>query len=1085
MSSKVSVKAHQQVIPTYLPKEPNRLPMFFEHKPYQGASGRLYPLPYSDGITDEKKDVSYEVFTIENEYVKTQVLPQLGGKILRGYDKIGKYDFIYYNEVVKPALVGLAGAWISGGIEFNFPQHHRPTTFLPLEAVAEENADGGATVWSGEVEPFGRMRGQAGITVDPGRSYIRAKIRVYNRTSVPQVFMWWANLAVPVNANTRTIFPPDVEWVNDHDRRAVIQWPVAKGVFRTARPFDYGEGTDLSRYDSVRVPSSFLISQGQTEYDFVASYDSGIQKGIAAIGNHHEIPGKKMWTWGHGEFGEMWCANLTDENGPYIELMTGAYTDNQPDFTWLQPYETREFEQYWYPIRDIGDVKSATVDAACNLERRKDGLFFGFQTTGTFENCAVELRRGETVLFSDTKTLTPAESYCRTVADDGGSMEGLRLILRDAAGRTLVSYQPPVRGNKKPIEVRQPVARPREIGTIEELYLNGLHLEQYKQHNYDPKDYYGEALRRDPDDARCNTAMGRLQLKDGEFEKAVASLDRAIRRLTCRNQHPADTEALYLKGIALCYLGREKEAYDTLYRAAWSYTHRSSAYFKLAALDMKNGAYADAAEKLEVSYGLNRGHLRALDLKACALHLLGRDEEAAALLKNVMETDKLDLWSRFEYFFLTGTDTQIREIFGKKPENYLDVVCDYLEAGLTERALQVMELVGCGSRLTAYYKAYCLHFLGKDTADALKEAAAVSADYCFPSRLEDIAVLRFVSAEAPADAEACYELGDLYYDRKRYAEAMECWRETVRRDAKHAGAYRNLALGAFDKCGDGRSAKLCMEKAMALSDDPRLLLEYQQLLKNLNAAPEERLAVYDRYPAQLAQRDDCYLDRIVLLCQVGEYKKAIDLAAVKRFHIYEGGEGKLTKQHAWMHVLYGNELAADGKAAEAEQAYLNGISMPKSYGEAKTFFNQEAHIYYYLGKLLTKQGRQAEAVRAYEEASVYKAAVSELSLFRALALQELGRYDEAEAVLEEMLTAGKDSLANKDRRSYYGVGSPSPMPFEDDIEKQNTVSGHILCGFALLGKGQKLQAEREIAAAAALEPYNFAIYAFSQIEKTL
>ena len=116
---KVTVEKKKRSIPTYVPRAPHDLPMFFENKPYQGASGRIYPIPYSDGISDEKTDVDYEVFTVENEYVKTEVVPALGGKILRGLDKIGNYDFIYYNEVVKPALVGIAGPWISGGIEFN------------------------------------------------------------------------------------------------------------------------------------------------------------------------------------------------------------------------------------------------------------------------------------------------------------------------------------------------------------------------------------------------------------------------------------------------------------------------------------------------------------------------------------------------------------------------------------------------------------------------------------------------------------------------------------------------------------------------------------------------------------------------------------------------------------------------------------------------------------------------------------------------------------------------------------------------------------------------------------------------------
>ena len=1082
MSKKVITRKQRQIIPTYVPKKPNDLPMFFEKKPYQGASGRLYPLPYSDGITDEKQDVSYEVYTLENEYVKTQVLPAIGGKILRGYDKTGDYDFIYHNEVIKPALVGLAGAWISGGIEFNFPQHHRPTTFMPLEATLEESPDGGATVWTGEVEPFYRMRGAAGITLDPGRSYIKAKIRVYNRTDLPQIFMWWANLAVPVNENTRTIFPPDVEWVNDHDRRAVIEWPIAKGVYKTARPFDSGAGTDLSRYDSVKVPSSFLVSQGQSDMDFVAGYDSGIQKGIVTTADHHIAPGKKMWTWGHGDFGEMWCSNLTDENGPYIELMTGVYTDNQPDFTWLQPYETREFEQYWYAIHDIGDVKNATMDAAMNMEQRGGELFIGFNVTGVFPGCQVLVTDGGETVFSETADLSPETAYLKTIPLAGRDFSSLTVSLLDAGGKALVSYRPYTRGQKKPIEVRKPVVRPSEMKTVEELYLNGYHLEQYKQHNFDPRDYYREGLRRDPGDIRCNTAMARLALKDGKFDECVNHCDVAIARLTSRNQHPTDTESFYLKGVALCYLGKTAEACDVLHRAGWNYSHRSAAYYKLAALDCAAGRYCDAIEKAGVSYGLNAGHLRARNLEAAALRRLGRKAEAEAIARNNMRADSLDLWSRFEYLFLTGKDTGIAEIFGQKPENFLDVVCDYLEAGLFEDALRVLNLAGNDYPLFSYYRAYCLGQCGREFTQDLLRAAHLETGTCFPSRLQDIEILNFAIRHNPDDSNACYYLGSLYYDRFRYEEAILCWEEAVRREPKHAKALRNLSLAYFDKRGDYASARVCMEKAMEYKPDPRLLFEYQQLLKNSNVSPRERLAVYEKHPDLLAERDDCYLDQIVLLCLQGDYKEAIRRAAVKHFHIYEGGEGNLTKQHAWMHVLYGNELAANGQADEAEKIYHAGVNMPKSYGEAKTFFNQEAHIYYYLGRLLETKGQQDAAQKAYGEASVYKAAVSELSLFRALALRKLSRFSEANAVLAEMLSSGDSLIADKDLRTYYGVGSPCPMPFEYDVEKQNLVNGHILRGYALLGLGKREQAETEIAAAARLDPYNFRIYSYHQIK---
>ena len=1087
----VTVSKQVQLIPTYIPKAPNDLPMFFENKPYQGASGRLYPLPYSDGISDQKTDVRYEVYSLENEYIKTEILPQIGGKILRAYDKKEKYDFFYHNEVIKPALVGLAGAWISGGIEFNFPQHHRPTTFMPAEADVEKNDDGSITVWVGEVEPFYRMRGMAGITVEPGKSYIKARVRIYNRTPQQQRFMWWANMAFPANHNTRTVFPPDVEWVNDHDRRTVIGWPVARGIYKTARPFNYGDGTDLSRYDSVVVPSSFLVSQGQSDMDFISGYDEGVQKGVVSVSNHYISPGKKMWTWGHGDFGAMWCSNLTDNNGPYIELMTGVYTDNQPDFTWIAPYETKEFEQYWYPIHDIGIVKNATVDAAINFEKRKDAVYIGINVTGKYPSSHIYIEDKEhRRIFEDTADLSPEASYERHISFDDiykttdNSFEELTAFLTDQEGHVLVDYKPYVRGSKKPIEPRKPVLRPSEIPTVEELYINGYHLEQYKQHNYQSKDYYLEGLRRDPGDIRCNTSMSRLALKNGEFEECITYADKAIERLTLRNEHPTDTEALYLKGVALFYLQKYKKAYDTLYRAAWNYTHRSAAHYIMALIDCQEKKFESALSHLDISYGLNKGHVQALNLRAAILRKMGKEDEAINLLHSVQLIDRLDLWSRYELQFNHET-AEIHEIFDKKPENYLDVVCDYMNAGFYDEALSVLDDMNMSYPLFDYYRAYILSRLEKEFIPSLRTAAEAETGTCFPSRLMDIFVLQFAIANNKADANAYYYLGCLYYDRFRYDDAVACWEKCIAANPKHAKALRNLGLAYFDKKGDAKSARICLEKALEYKHDPRLLFEYQQLLKNSNTPVDERLDVYEKYSDLLDKRDDCYLDEIVIYCMKHEYARAIDMAKHRHFHIYEGGEGKLTKQHSWMYVLYANQKLQEGDQEAAEKLYKDGFVIPKSYGEAKTYFNQEAHLCYYLGLLQEEQGRKEDAVHSFEEGAVDKSTVSELSMFRALCLQKLNRFTEAEAVLKEMLAVGKDKIRNCDRRSYYGVGSPCPMPFEYDIRKENTVSGHILSAYAYLGLGDVVQADEEISAAAAADPYNFLIYAFHQVKKTL
>ena len=133
LTHRAEIREENVLIPTYGCGKPDRNPMFLEKRVYQGSSGKVYPLPVIDRIEDTKEEKSYRAVFLENDYLMVMVLPELGGRIQRALDKTNGYDFVYYNEVIKPALVGLTGPWISGGIEFNWPQHHRPTTFAPTD----------------------------------------------------------------------------------------------------------------------------------------------------------------------------------------------------------------------------------------------------------------------------------------------------------------------------------------------------------------------------------------------------------------------------------------------------------------------------------------------------------------------------------------------------------------------------------------------------------------------------------------------------------------------------------------------------------------------------------------------------------------------------------------------------------------------------------------------------------------------------------------------------------------------------------------------------------------------------------------
>ncbi|MGL4326162.1 MAG: DUF5107 domain-containing protein, partial [Tannerellaceae bacterium] len=263
MNNQVSIHEEVVEILTYRTDTPEILPMFLEKRVYQGSSGVVYPYPVIEKIEDTPELQPYKAIFIENKYIKIMILPELGGRVQMAYDKIGERHFIYYNSVIKPALVGLTGPWISGGIEFNWPQHHRPSTFMPIDYSIETCEDGSKIVWVNERERMFHQKGMAGFKLSPDRAVLEIQGRVSNPTPLPQTFLWWANPAVKVNDHYQSVFPGDVTAVYDHGRRDVSTYPIATGTYYK---MDYSAGVDISRYKNIPVPTSFMAVE--SEYNF-------------------------------------------------------------------------------------------------------------------------------------------------------------------------------------------------------------------------------------------------------------------------------------------------------------------------------------------------------------------------------------------------------------------------------------------------------------------------------------------------------------------------------------------------------------------------------------------------------------------------------------------------------------------------------------------------------------------------------------------------------------------------------------------------------------------------------------------------
>jgi tetratricopeptide (TPR) repeat protein len=1105
--AQVQVRVEELVLPTYLPAAPDKNPMFLEKRVYQGSSGKVYPLPFTDRISEKPVERKWKAIWIENEFIRALVLPEIGGRIHALQDKANGYDALYNQHVIKPALVGLAGPWISGGIEFNWPQHHRPATFLPVDFKIEEHPDGAVTIWCSDHDPMARMKGMHGVCLHPGKAYLELKVRAYNRTAFTQTFLWWANVATRVHEQYQSFFPPDVDCVADHARRSMSEFPLceghyygvnygargAKGIPENEQPRqfipphcsdkrkgkiagsdcpDYA-ANDLSFYANIPVPTSYMCMGSR--HDFFGGYDYKAQAGIVHYASHHISPGKKQWTWGNHDFGYAWDRNLTDpdasgEYGPYIEIMAGVYTDNQPDFSFLQPGETKTWSQYWYPIQKIGPAQLANLEAAISL-RLKNGIArLGVFVTSPQPGSLVTLSAKGKTIARFTRELAPAKPLVEEVRIPRRVTEmELRVTVADSTGRELISYQPEPRVRTDLPSAASEPRLPENISSADELFITGLHLEQYRHATRCPSLYWREALRRDPLDSRCNNALGLWHLRRGEFAEAEKLFRQAICRLTLRNGNPADGEAFYNLGLCLRYLGRDESAYDAFYKSVWNQAWMSAGYHALAEIDCKRAAWSVALDHLERSLRFNTDNTRARNLKVLVLRKLNRNDEAATLLSQTLTLDPLDWWARHLNGERVGCDLQAR----------LDIAHDFARAGFFGEAAQLLKdfdtAASVGSNLPdqslgalplVFYTLGWLHQRIGDLKSARREfqrAAEAPPDYCFPARLEEIEILRSAMDANPADSRAPYYLGNLLYDRRRHLEAIALWERSVKLNHRFSVAWRNLGLGYFNIFKKPRRARTAYERAFRANPaDARLLFEQDQLWKRMGEKPQKRLQQLEKYALLVQQRDDLTVELCALYNQTGQHVKAMQLVNSRIFQPWEGGEGGPLGQHARAQLALGRAAFAHRDFQNARAYFEYALTSPHNLGEAKHPLANQSDIHYWLGCVLVELGEKSSARRHWRAAASFKGdfqemkvrSFSEMTYYSALALQQLGRHADAKKLFRELLEYAEALEKTTAKIDYFATSLPAMLLFEDDLQARQRTTALFLQAQAQLGLGE-------------------------------
>ncbi|KAF5057806.1 hypothetical protein DSECCO2_353100 [anaerobic digester metagenome] len=1011
--NRVQVTEKRITIPTYIPAEPETLPMFAENRVHQRSSGNPYPNPIVNTVRhDIKVEKEYDCIVIENDYLYLEILPEIGGRIFTARDKSNGYDFFYRQHVIKPALIGMLGLWISGGVEFNWPIHHRPSTYLPVDSFIENHPDGSVTVWVGEHEPLDRMKGMVGIHLKPDAALFETKVRIFNRTDLPHSFLWWENAAVPVNEQYRIFFPPDVQSVNFHYKKATGAYPVMDEYFNTQ---DNRGGNDIRFHKNTRQATSYF--SGPSKFDFFGGYDESKQAGVIHYASHHTSVGKKMFTWGYHTLSKAWEAALTDDDGAYAELMASSYSDNQPDFTWIEPFEVKEFSQSWYPYKEIGEVQQANDILALSIQNQQIGLY----PVTTRSNLHLAVYGKDTILYEADLTLHATKPVCITIP----SLEGFTEIRITDPASTILSYKPVGPSSASAVPEPQPdYPLPCDITSAESSFQTGLHVAQYRDPIREPDLYWKRALELDTHHYPSLVGLSwysllRLRINDAEKYGRLA-----LQEQNRLNTNPPSSRALYFLGLSLKYGGKLDQAKEYLHKGLWTQSGIAACSLLLAQIACMNTSYEEGLAIIRHAERYGTYNQKSQQLKVSLLRHTGNLKAARDSVAVLLEEDPLDYYALNEARLL-GLEASRIVRRTNQTQMLLDVVSDYLDAGLKEEALLLLENADSANAMVSYMRFLCNGQFSKQ-----------DETYCFPSRRWELIALLKATKQMPELSQAFLLLGSIQFGIQRdYTSALNSW--------EHAGtsaqALRNKAAAIFKSdIRDPRVPHLLLQALDKEPDHLQLCYEYLRVLELTEAPVSTRTEAFEHIGENTKKRDDLFLLGVHAYNQASQFEKALSLLVSHQFVPCEGGEHAVANEYLLAHLGLALKAMNEGDWKSVLSQLEQNFHLPSNLGGG-VWHQVMLSPYHYLTGLCKEQIESGKGRDDFE--AVYDFPINYFTtmylpafpIYKALASRQLGYHEEAVTLLQSSIQTFKNAL----RKPVYGYFAATPF-FETFIEDPKT-----------------------------------------------
>lgn len=967
----------------------------------------VYPYQFWGTMRKYAVKQKYYMPTIENDFLRVTIAPDIGGRIWDVYDKIGKRHLANFNTGVRSYNAGFGLNYTTGGIECNYPYAHSVTTSRPREVSTVRHKDGSASIIISEFEHIWRTRWSVAYTLYPDRSFIELRVRLYNRTPHDSRYMYWNNCGFVLSKESQFILPEDAGAMHGEETKT-FSWPLWRH-------------RDLSFWRNV-PPEMLGLYMLDVEDPYFGYYDHGDQFGLVHYSDIADLPGKKYWTWGtHPEMIKHYSKTHHSTNEVYAEIQSGRIVI-QEHLDRVPPETECEWSEIWYPVRGTGAFNGAGQGAAMRAEivetsASQTRIKINAMGNGFFPQAKLMLSSDGIKPIIQPMPLTPKESAERiiTLKEKAGPDQHTTFMLHDKAGGILATCR--LRHpNKRDswVEAKNYDKPLKPVGT-EDMFIAAEKIAR-DWGNHDLQPPYEKAIQQDEAFSPARKELGKLATWRGQHDKAIEHFEIA------RKRDEDSLELRYFHGVALMFAGRTAEA-RKCFELSNRYDCEARSLVRLAELRMRDKNWHHALRHLDRLQSAYPRLTRSRGLRAACLRKLGQHADATAEITAALEVDAQDPFLQLEKIFIKVEKTNtkkpaqavnalIEQVRSHEPP-LLEAAFDYLSAGLLEEAETILKIIPKAGPLTAFTLAYVTSQLDQQPKAIKLLQRACKADVVGhqPSRLEMFPILEWARECLPKNPRPLLLLGNLMVGKRRLKEGVALWRKAEKLGERHYLLHSNLGFHQSRIAKDTTQALTHFRKAA--KENPKDLYVIHEIFTGLASQGKraEAITFLEKRKQAVLSSPPLARDLLNAYLEESKFRKFDSLCTQCDFSINWQISGPHT---LWWnrHFQEALELTGKGKLRKALELLERMKPIPAHLGHINYQAFDAARQRYHQGCIHEKLGDTKTAQEYWEKSiavdhytgyeSAYWYNQWNKRYFQALAMIKLGRESEANTLFDAM-----------------------------------------------------------------------------------